>query len=225
MPSRHRGSERPAHDVVREYDAAGFAIPEGAPRPPRRGARADRAFTANALGTLALTVTDRVGAGAAAVARHGANAPAALVTLLWYPDRPIAFLAGRLRITHPGAVQLVDRLERDGLVDRIPALDGRTKLLALTQRGETTALEVLAVRRTVLERAVSALGDSAVRALADAVGAMLEALTDDLLTSEHMCRMCDELACPDSRCPVERAEPAPPHRRGTGYGVPEPTDG
>jgi hypothetical protein len=187
---------------------AGFAIPEGAPRPPRRGARADRAFTANALGTLALTVTDRVGAGAAAVARHGANAPAGLVTLLWYPDRPIAFLASRLRITHPGAVQLVDRLERDGLVDRIPALDGRTKLLALTATGE-----------------VSALGDSAVRALADAVGAMLEALTDDLLTSEHMCRMCDELACPDSRCPVERAEPAPPHRRGTGYGVPEPTDG
>ena len=39
-----------------------------------------------------------------------ANAPAALTTLLWYPDRPIAFLAARLRITHPGAVQLVDRL-------------------------------------------------------------------------------------------------------------------
>ena len=48
---------------------------------------------------------------------------------------------------------------------------------------------------------------------------MLEALTDDLLTSEFMCRMCDELACPDDRCPVERAEPAPSDRRGIGYGV------
>jgi hypothetical protein len=48
---------------------------------------------------------------------------------------------------------------------------------------------------------------------------MLEALTDDLLTSEFMCRMCDELACPDERCPVERAEPAPTDRRGIGYGV------
>ncbi len=208
--------------MIREYDASGIAIPTGAPRPPRRGARADRAFTANVLGTFALTVSDRVAITARQAARHGANAPAALVTLLWYPDRPIAFLADRLRITHPGAVQLVDRLEDDGLLERIPALDGRTKLLALTDRGETVALEVLARRRDVLSRAVAALDDDAVRALADTMSAMLEAITDDLLTSEYMCRMCDELACPDARCPVERAEPAPPHRRGLGYGVPDP---
>jgi DNA-binding MarR family transcriptional regulator len=210
---------RAANGPARAYGEGGIAIPSDAPRPPRRGARADRAFTANVLGTLALAVADRVAVGTARTARHGANAPAALVTLLWYPDRPIAFLADRLRITHPGAVQLVDRLERDRLVDRIPALDGRTKLLALTADGERTALAVLGARRDVLERALSALDDAQVRALADAAGAMLEAITDDLLTSEHMCRMCDELACPDARCPVERAEPAPPHRRGTGYGV------
>jgi MarR family transcriptional regulator, negative regulator of the multidrug operon emrRAB len=215
---KHRSRNPPE----RAYGEGGIAIPSEAPRPPRRGAAADRAFTANVLGTLALTVADRVSIGAARVARHGANAPAALVTLLWYPDRPIAFLADRLRITHPGAVQLVDRLEKDGLVDRIPALDGRTKLLALTSEGERVALDVLGARRDVLERAVSALGDAQVRALADAAGAMLEAITDDLLTSEYMCRMCDELACPDARCPVERAEPAPPHRRGTGYGVADP---
>jgi DNA-binding MarR family transcriptional regulator len=214
----HRSRRTPE----RAYGEGGIAIPSEAPRPPRRGAAADRAFTANVLGTLALTVVDRVSIGAARVARHGANAPAALVTLLWYPDRPIAFLADRLRITHPGAVQLVDRLEKDGLVERIPALDGRTKLLALTPEGERVAIDVLGARRDVLERAVSALTDAQVRALADAAGAMLEAITDDLLTSEYMCRMCDELACPDARCPVERAEPAPPHRRGTGYGVPDP---
>lgn len=206
----------------RAFGEGGIAIPADAPRPPRRGARADRAFAANVLGTLALTIVDRVDLGARRATRHGANGPAALITLLWYPDRPISFLAGRLRITHPGAVQLVDRLERDGLVERIPGEDGRTKLLALTGEGEGAALAVLAARRDVLERAVGALDDQQVRALADAAGAMLEAITDDLLTSEHMCRLCDELACPDARCPVERAEPAPPHRRGTGYGVPAP---
>jgi DNA-binding MarR family transcriptional regulator len=179
----------------------------------------DRAFTANLLGTLALTIVDRVGIGSARVARHGASAPAALVTLLWYPDRPIAFLAKRLRITHPGAVQLVDRLARDGLVDRIPGEDGRTKLLALSDRGERVAHLVLDERRQVLDRAVSALDDAQAAAVTDAAGAMLEALADSLLTSEYMCRICDELACPDARCPVERAEPAPAHRRGTGYGV------
>jgi DNA-binding MarR family transcriptional regulator len=168
---------------------------------------------------LALTLVDRVDLGSARVSRRGANAPAALITLLWYPDRPIAFLAKRLRISHPGAVQLVDRLATDGLVERIPGADGRTRLLALSSRGEDAAMRLLAERRRVLDRAVSALDDEQVRALADAAEAMLEAITDDLLTSEYMCRMCDELACPDARCPVERAEPAPAHRRGTGYGV------
>ena len=206
----------------REYGEGWIAVPSSAPRPPARGPGADRAFTANVLGTLALTVVDRVGLGAARATSHGANGPAALVTLLWYPDRPIAFLAARLRISHPGAVQLVDRLERDGLVERIPAEDGRTKLVALTEAGEGTALAVLAARREVLERAVTALDDRQVVAFADAAEAMLEALADTLLTSEFMCRMCDELACPDARCPVERAEPSPPHRRGTGYGVAGP---
>jgi DNA-binding MarR family transcriptional regulator len=208
--------------VTRAYDPSGIAVPAAAPRPPRRGARADRAFAANLLGTFALTVSDRLSIATRQAAQHGANAPAALVTLLWYPDRPIAYLADRLRITHPGAVQLTDRLEHDGLVERIPARDGRTKLLALTERGEAVALEVLARRREVLARAVAALDDDAVRGLAETMGAMLEAITDDLLTSEYMCRMCDELACPDARCPVERAAPAPPHRRGLGYGVPDP---
>ena len=212
--------------MIREYDSSGIAIPPGAPRPPRHGAKADRAFAANVLGTFALTVSDRIGIATRDAAGHGANAPAALVTLLWYPDRPIAFLADRLRISHPGAVQLVDRLEHDGLVERVPAYDGRTKLLALTDRGHQVALDVLAERRELLERAVAALDDRQASALVEAVGAMLEALADDLLTSEFMCRMCDELACPDARCPVERAQATPPHRRGTGFGVEDaPEDG
>lgn len=179
----------------------------------------DRAFAANVLGTLAQTIVDRVTIGAERASGHGAATPAALVTLLWYPDRPITFLATRLRITHPGAVQLSARLERAGLVERIPGADGRTRLLALTPRGETAAREVLAARRTVLDRAVAALDDQQVGALADAARSMLDALADDLLTSEFMCRLCDEHACPDARCPVEGAVPTPPHRRGTGYGI------
>jgi MarR family transcriptional regulator, negative regulator of the multidrug operon emrRAB len=207
-------------DPNRPIEGRGHAVPTGAPAPPRDGIAAERAYAANILGTLALTVADRMRIGTEQAAGRGAHAPATLVTLLWYPDRPIAFLADRLRITHPGAVQLVDRLEKDGLVDRIPALDGRTKLLALTPTGERTALRVLAERRAVLDRALESLDDDGALALARAAEAMLEALADSLLTSEFMCRMCDELACPDARCPVERAEPAPPHRRGAGYGVP-----
>lgn len=182
-------------------------------------ARTDRRFTANILGTLAQTIVDRQSIGMDAVAGHGGNAPAALITLRFYPDRPIAFLAHRLRISHPGAVQLVDRLESSGLVQRVPAIDGRTRHVVLTEEGSRIAEAVLVQRMRVLETAVAALDERSCQRLTDALAVMLEALTDDLLTSEFMCRMCDELACPDERCPVERAEPAPTHRRGVGYGV------
>ena len=186
-------------------------------------AAADRAFTANILGTLALALGDRVEAATRRTARRGAHGPAALVTVLWYPDRPIAFLAARLRISHPGAVQLAERLERDGLLRRVPGADGRTRLLSLTGDGERLARQVLAARGTVLDHALDALDDQALAAVTDATCAMLAALTEDLLGSEHMCRMCDEPRCPDQRCPVERAEPSPPHRRGLGYGGQERT--
>ena len=187
---------------------------------PSTGARQgapDRALAANVLGTLCQTVTDRVTIGAERAAGHGAAGPAALVTLLWYPDRPITFLAARLRITHPGAVQLSERLARDGLVERIPGADGRTRLLALTAHGERVARAVLRARGDVLARAVAALDDEQVVGLLRASDGILQALADDLLTSEFRCRLCDERACPDARCPVERAVPTPRHRRGTGF--------
>jgi DNA-binding MarR family transcriptional regulator len=178
-----------------------------------------RRFAQNVLGTLAQTLTDRVGIGAGSAAGLGAHGPAALVTLFWYPDRPIKFLAERLRISHPGAAQLVTRLEEAGLVERIRGEDARIQLLVLTDAGYDTARSVLAARREVMSRAVGALDDSEVDALVHTVERMLEALTDDLLTSEFMCRMCDERTCPDDWCPVEKAEPTPSLRRGAGYGV------
>lgn len=178
-----------------------------------------RAYTANILGTLAQTIVDRQVIGMDAVAGHGGHAPAALSTLRFYPDRPLSFLAHRLRISHPGAVQLVDRLAADDLVERLPAPDGRSRLLRLTPRGEEIAEAVQAQRSRVLGTALSVLDDDACQELAGRVELMLEALTDDLLTSEFMCRLCDEFACPDDRCPVELAEPSPRDRQGIGYGV------
>ena len=66
----------------------------------------------------------------------------------------------------------------------------------------------------MLERAVDGPRRRTLAALADGSARCSAALTDDLLTSEFMCRMCDELACPDERCPVERAEPAPRRTAG-----------
>ena len=48
-------------------------------------------------------------------------------------------------------------------------------------------------------------------ATANIIGKVAGGIADDLLTSEFMCRLCDEHACPDAECPVERAVPTPPH--------------
>jgi MarR family transcriptional regulator, negative regulator of the multidrug operon emrRAB len=168
---------------------------------------------------MVLALADDVRAGTVSAARHGANGPAALVSLLWYPGRTVGFLAERLRISHPGAVQLAGRLERDGLVRRTDGLDGRTRLLALTARGSATARAVLAERSAVLDRALVQLDDAQVRALQLASAAILEDLAEDVPTSEFLCRLCDEASCPDAHCPVERAVPTPPGRRGAGYGA------
>jgi DNA-binding MarR family transcriptional regulator len=197
-----------------------FVVPAAAVRPGPAPRDAERAYAGNLLAALSRTVDDRCDLATRAVLGRTRHAAAALTTLLWYPDRPVGFLAERLRISPPGAVQLAQRLADDGLVERVPGADGRTTLLALTQAGERAALDVLAARRSVAAQAVSALDDERLAGLVRALEVMLGALTDDLLTGESMCRLCDELACPDERCPVERAEPAPPSRRGLGYGVP-----
>ena len=181
---------------------------------PRR-----REFAANVVGTLAQTLTDRVAIGTGVAAGLGAHGPAALTTLYWYPDRPIKFLAERLQISHPGTAQLVTRLEALELVERIRGEDARIQLLVLTDAGYDAARAVLAARRDVVKRAVAVLDDEEVDVLVSTVERMLEALTDDLITSEFMCRLCDERACPDNWCPVEKAEPTPPLRRGAGYDV------
>ena len=74
-------------------------------------------------------------------------------------------------------------------------------LLSLTAAGERAARAVLAERSAVLDRALDGLDDTAVTALSRAVCAMLGALTDDLLTSEFMCRLCDEHGLPGRPLP------------------------
>jgi MarR family transcriptional repressor of emrRAB len=162
---------------------------------------ADRAFAANVLGALALALTDRLTREIEA-GGHTAHVPAALVTLLWYPDRPVAALARNLRISHPGAVQLADRLQQAGLLARRAGADGRTRLLTLTPAGLRAAHGVLDRRNEPLAAAIATLRDDELGSLTRAGCRILAALADQPGTGDQICRLCDERACPDDRCPV-----------------------
>src|SRR4051794_34944005 len=86
---------------------------------------------ANLLGACSLAIAELLPAAAA---------DAALVALGgWLAGGTVDRLARVLHLTHSGAVRLVDRLERDGLVQRRPGPDGRTRSLFVTTAGAREA--------------------------------------------------------------------------------------
>ncbi len=161
--------------------------------------------TANLIGALAVAVTDQLASAVETATGRGAMAPAALVTLHHAPDLRIGGLARVLGLTHPGAVRLVDRLEADGLVVRRGSTDGRAVALRLSPAGQQAARRVLAARADVLEGPLSGFTAAETRQLTSFVARMLAALTTDVDVADHLCRLCDERACPAVTCPVEQA--------------------
>ena len=185
-----------------------------------RGARADRAFTANVLGTLALTVADRVDS-----ARPRRRGTARTRRPPW--SRCSGTPTARSRSSPRGCASRIPARcssstawRRTASSTASPALDGRTKLLALTaaRRG--------ASRSTCSPRAASARARRR-RARRPQVRALPTRPARCWRRSPTTCSqrvhvpLCDELACPDARCPVERAEPRP--RTGAAPATASPT--
>src|SRR5690349_1149489 len=104
---------------------------------------------ANLVGACALAIAGRLPAAA-----H----EAALIALsTWLAGSTVDGLARAVGLTHSGAVRLADRLEGEGLLERRPGPDGRTRALFLTPAGR---------------RSASALQDGRFDALEDTLGAL-----------------------------------------------------
>ena len=104
--------------------------------------------TANLLGALALTLSDRAGAAVHARAGVSGSDAAALVTLRNYAEgEPLDLLRRALALSHPAVVRLADRLQARGLVERHrSASDGRAVALRLTAAGRRAADAALGAR-------------------------------------------------------------------------------
>ena len=164
--------------------------------------------TANLLGALALTLSDRAGAAVHAGAGVSGSAAAALVTLRNYAEgEPLDVLRRALALSHPAVVRLADRLQARGLVERHRSpLDGRAVALRLTPAGRRAADTTLAARADAVAAALETLEPAQRGALAPMLERMLGAQTTDATASLVICRMCDPDVCghPD-RCPVTQA--------------------
>jgi DNA-binding MarR family transcriptional regulator len=158
--------------------------------------------TGNLLGALALALTDAMTEVTERGAQHGATAPAALVCILNYPGLSIERLRCILRLSHSGTVRLIDRLVADGFVERTPGADQRSVALRLAPAGAAAVEAVLGERRRVLENALARLTAAERRTLTPLLERLLAGISAGRGVADHICRLCDDGACPQPQCPV-----------------------
>lgn len=159
--------------------------------------------TANLLGALGLAVTDRVAEVAREVMNRAGETPAALVVIGYGGEPTNEQLRSILRLSHPGAVRLVDRLVADGLVERRKGRDRRSVALVLTEAGRAAREALLADRLAALRPLLTPLTDAELESFAGLLHRVLGAVPASDLERCRLCRMCDDRVCTD--CPVPAA--------------------
>ena len=164
--------------------------------------------TANLLGAVALALTDAMQAASQQQAPEPGAAAAAIVLLRHDPGMTIERLRRSLGLSHPGAVRLVDRLEKAGAVERRDSPgDRRAVALYLTPEGERHVPAVLRMRLQAIGEALAILRPDERAALGELLEKMLRGLVRDLDHAYSVCRLCDNVAC--ENCPVDAALAAP----------------
>ena len=158
----------------------------------------------NIFGALALMVSDDIQQAAAAHSPEAGPTAAALALLAHEPGLSIRTLAAGVGLSHAGTVRLVDRLERDALIERREhAHDGRTRSLYLTPIGEQLSRQILQARDDIIQNSLAALDDKEVALLATLAEKVLKSRLKDSDHAYRICRLCDNSRC--DACPVTAA--------------------
>lgn len=168
---------------------------------------------ANWLGALSIAVNGDI---ADVGAEYGGTATAAVLTLSYFPDTTVGELARVLGLTGSGAVRLLDRLERDGLVQR-RAGHGRSVMAQLTDEGHHLAANLQRARLRTLEGMLAPLTDDERREFAGLVGKILRHAALPADRARTVCRLCDHMRCDGAACPIGdslRDKGAAPPRAG-----------
>jgi len=157
----------------------------------------------NLVGALGLALADRL---ADACAPAGSSSAAAALVLLTErrPGATIDAVARVARLSHSGAVRLVDRLAAAGLVERRRGADHRSAALYLTPEGRRAARRILVAREANLRSALAFLTDDQQAQLGELAEVILCGMAAEPEAERRLCRLCDLEACGRSRgrCPV-----------------------
>jgi DNA-binding MarR family transcriptional regulator len=156
--------------------------------------------SANLLGAVGLAVADRIEQVARAILGHAGEAPAAVAVIGYGLGPSNDQLRRILRLSHPGAVRLVDRLVADGLVERRAGRDRRAIALHLTDRGIALREELMQGRLAAIRPLLEPLSPAEQAALGDLLHKLLARMETTDLDRCTICRLCDGRVCTD--CPI-----------------------
>lgn len=161
--------------------------------------------TANLLGALAGEIVGRLEQRLKSHPNGTDSAAAALNIIGFYGGCSNNALSRALQRSHTATVRLVDKLEADRLVESRPAEDRRSVALHLTEKGRQEARKLVRDRCVALADVIDVLSAEQQAQLAEVAEVLLRALTSDAAQADHICRLCDDSACPAATCPVHQA--------------------
>ena len=129
---------------------------------------------------------------------------ASALALVWNNGPiPIRLFARTIRISHPAAVQQIDRLCADGLLKRSVGKDRRYRLICLTRKGRDRIRAFLKARAVIARKAMARFSHSDRVMLDKLICRILTTSAINRLAVDHLCRCCDERTCPPQLCPAE----------------------
>lgn len=155
----------------------------------------------NLFAALAQGVSDRVRGVIAEAFPSGGETAAALIVIGHEPGLSIEQISRILRLSHAGAVRLVDRLMNQGWAAKSPSrTDRRVMHVALTAGGQAQRDILLELRRAAVSDLLAPLASHDHDVLERLAGFILAKLPGDALSALTTCRFCDEKMC--TACPM-----------------------
>ena len=165
-----------------------------------------RLRTANLLGALSVAIGDRLEQELRSHPNQTDSAAAALNLIGFYEGCTNGALSASLGLSHTATVRLLDKLEGHALVERRASeTDQRAVACYLTRKGRARLREILAMRCAALCDVTASLSRAEERQLGLLLEKLLRTLTKTAADADHICRLCDETACPAATCPVHQA--------------------
>lgn len=160
----------------------------------------------NIFGALSQAVADRVRIAIGEAFSAGGETAAALIAIGHAPGMSIGQVRQVLRLSHVGAVRVVERLEDQKLVAKSQSTsDRRVAHVTLTALGQVERTKLLGLRNAAVAELLSKVSVEDRGALERAADSILSSLLCDPLGGVATCRLCDQARCLD--CPVERHRP------------------